>query len=433
MNVNKKLDRFRHWAGEKMGGEVKTTASEEFKALEGEMNTRQEGMERLHKSMNIYVKSLSKRTEAEDKEKSTAVAQLGSTALNHGEDFEQDSEFGQCLIGFGRANERIARMQDSYVSAATSTWSESLERSLAQMKEYQAARKKLENRRLAYDTSQNKMQRSKKEDFKIEEELRSQRAKYEESHEDVYRRMLDIREAEADSIADLTAFVDAELNYYDRAREILLQLKQDWPSTSDVAPNSQRRNPRSRASTVSAYRNADEESAAINIPVRSRVASAQTSTQSSPMRERFDFAPARPTIGRAQSNFEGPRSLRDGSPASLPRLSRVPTDTSVLSTRNALRPIRTRDSGTDVFGDSQSPTSASYQDHADYYDSYHSPLPSPGPGSRAASQMGDYPNGNGGGRQKMAPPPPPPSRSKKPPPPPPLKRSALSTSAVPFA
>lgn len=73
------------------------------------------------------------------------------------------------------------------------------------------------------------MQKAKKDDFRLEEELRSQKAKYEESSEDVYRRMLDIKEAEVDSIADLTSFIDAELNYYDRAREILLQLKQDWP------------------------------------------------------------------------------------------------------------------------------------------------------------------------------------------------------------
>lgn len=64
----------------------------------------------------------------------------------------------------------------------------------------------------------------------MEEELRSQRAKYEESQDDVHRRMLDIKEAEADSIADLTAFVEAELSYYDRAREVLVQLKRDWPA-----------------------------------------------------------------------------------------------------------------------------------------------------------------------------------------------------------
>ena len=95
-----------------------------------------------------------------------------------------------------------------------------------------AARKKLENRRLAYDASLAKMQKAKKEDFRVEEELRSQKAKYEESSEDVYRRMQDIKEAEVDSVADLTAFLDAELGYYDRCRELLVQMKREWPARS---------------------------------------------------------------------------------------------------------------------------------------------------------------------------------------------------------
>jgi hypothetical protein len=44
MNVNKKLDRFKQWAGEKMGGEVKTGVSDEFKSLEMEMDLRHQGM-----------------------------------------------------------------------------------------------------------------------------------------------------------------------------------------------------------------------------------------------------------------------------------------------------------------------------------------------------------------------------------------------------
>jgi hypothetical protein len=43
MNVNKKLGRFKQWAGERMGGEVKTTLSDDFKSLEAEMNLRHEG------------------------------------------------------------------------------------------------------------------------------------------------------------------------------------------------------------------------------------------------------------------------------------------------------------------------------------------------------------------------------------------------------
>ncbi|TKX22266.1 BAR domain-containing protein 1 [Elsinoe australis] len=419
MNVNKKLARMKHWAGEKMGGEVKTNTSDEFKALEMEMNLRQEGMERLHKTMNVYIKSLSKRSEGDDKEKSTPIAQLGSTAISHADDFEPDSEFGQCLSSFGRANERIARIQESYVKAATDTWLDSLERSLAQMKEYQTAKKKLESRRLGFDTSQSKLQKAKKDDFRLEEELRSQKAKYEESSEDVYRRMLDIKEAEVDSIADLTSFIDAELNYYDRAREILLQLKQDWPVSPEQPGSAQRRAPRSRASTMSAYRNPDDEDRSLALPARSRVVSAQSSIQGSPVRERpgYDF-PAKPTFSRT-TTFEGPRSLqqRDDSPASLPRLSRVPTENSVLSGRNALRPIRTRDSANgDVFSDANDD---------DYYDS-RSASPAP---SFASMRSSSYANG-GEGTRKMAPPPPPPSRSKKPPPPPPLKRSALSTSEI---
>jgi hypothetical protein len=56
-------------------------------------------MDRLHKSMTSYVKSMSKRNEVEDKEKILPVAYLGQTMMNHGEDFEPDSEFGNCLIG----------------------------------------------------------------------------------------------------------------------------------------------------------------------------------------------------------------------------------------------------------------------------------------------------------------------------------------------
>lgn len=37
----------------------------------------------------------------------------------------------------GHANEKVARVQDSYVAAASETWLETMERSLAQMKEYQ--------------------------------------------------------------------------------------------------------------------------------------------------------------------------------------------------------------------------------------------------------------------------------------------------------
>jgi hypothetical protein len=134
------------------------------------------------------------------------------------------------LPAFGKTQERIARAQENYITDATASWLESLERSLVQLKEYQAARKKLDTRRLAYDASLAKMQKAKKEDFRVEEELRSQKAKYEETSDDVYRRMLEIKEAETESVADLTAFLNAELAYHERCREALQQLRKEWPA-----------------------------------------------------------------------------------------------------------------------------------------------------------------------------------------------------------
>ena len=49
MHVNKRLDRFKQWAGERMGGEVKTNATDDFKTLEQDMNMRHEGPNKTEK------------------------------------------------------------------------------------------------------------------------------------------------------------------------------------------------------------------------------------------------------------------------------------------------------------------------------------------------------------------------------------------------
>lgn len=412
-------------------------------------------MDRLNRSAKDYVKSVSRRDAGEGKEKQLPIAYFGTAMVSHGEDFEPDSEFGQCLSSLGRANERIARMQETYAANATSSWLESIERSLVQMKEYNEARRKLDSRRLAYDTASGKMQKSKKEDFRMEEELRSQKAKYEESNEDVYRRMLDIKEAEVDSVGDLTSFLEAELTYYDRCREVLVQLKKDWPAyvplphyivetvegvdtdtthrqttinrSNTASPvNNDRRPNRSRASSLVQRFGGIAEDEPLEPPLRPTISSRAASAQNSPRRELpgFDFNPpssSRPAIAsRTASGFEGPTSLgRDGSPAGMPRLSRVPTEpTQILAGRSQLR-VTKRDSQSDVFGDDQS-------DYSESPSSAYDQHPRTASWSAASTLSGGQQDTG-----KRMPPPPPPSRAKKPPPPPPMKRSALSTSELP--
>ncbi|KAI9646262.1 hypothetical protein NHQ30_005703 [Ciborinia camelliae] len=439
MNVGKKFGRVKQWAGEKMGQESKTEVSDEFKSLESEMQLRHEGMEKLQKSMTIYVKSLSKRNEGDDKEKILPVAFMGQTMIHHGEDFEPDSEFGNCLIAMGRTNERISRQQDAYVHDATSSWLESLERSLAQMKEYQAARKKLEQRRLAYDASLSKMQKAKREDFRVEEELRSQKAKYEESSEDVLRRMQDIKEAEADSVQDLGAFLEAELEYYDRCREELLKLKRDWPAARGAAhqPRQSRRpegRPRSNTAhsyseRYSTYEDTIPELEAPRPSIRSSTPRVNTTRVASSsglgrMEEEYSppSSPRRPSIGRS-STFQGPTTHYRESPPSN-RMNSVPHASDAGSLRASLRPTaRTNIMSGDLFNDpSDDSTLNSNSPDRSYGARSVSPATSHGSiGSRSASISA--------ANSRRAPPPPP-SRAKKPAPPPPMKRPEISSVSV---
>lgn len=412
MNVNRKFDRFKQWAGERMGGEVKTNVSDEFKQLEEEMTSRHEGMERLHKSMTSYIKSISKTKEAEEKDRSLPVAYLGATMISHGEQLDRDSVLGSCLISMGRTNERIARTQENYIAKATSSWLESLERSLAQMKEYQTARKKLETRRLAYDASLSKMQKAKKEDFRVEEELRAQKAKYEETNEDVYRRMQDIKEAEPESLVDLEVFLEAELEYHDRCREMLLKLKKEWPAARSSARDLD------YGQTEPGYGLSGQQ---FGTPYDS-------------------FAAQTPKPRPSVRSTKTAPVLRDSSRSELAispmtRGQRIPTDPLKLPyAQSRLRQVDRINTNREHFPDASDDSAFSNSSPERSCDELpESPTTSYG---SVSSRMGSSTTLHSGlptTAKKIAPPPPP-SRSKKPPPPPPpMKRSTLSTTSVPYA
>ncbi|KAJ5280417.1 hypothetical protein N7478_005789 [Penicillium angulare] len=437
MHVNKRIGRFKQWAGERMGGEAKTCQTDDFKAMETEMNVRHEGVDRIHKSMTGYVKAVSKRSEGDDKEKTLPVAHLGTSMVSHGEDFDGNSEYGQCLIMFGRTEERIARIQEGYITQATSSWLESLERSLTQMKEYQQARKKLDSRRLGYDTSLSKMEKAKKEDFRVEEELRTQKFKYEEANEDVFRRMQDIKEGEADSVMDLGQFLDAQLEYHDRCRETLLQLKNEWPGGTGRGPSPTRRPTRPHPNTAHSYQERYEPVQEEMISaVESRATIRPTRTISSNVADTFprdvqrDLTPvshgySRPVLSRTPT-FEGPAQLRqEQSPIASQWIQRTASDTLPARRNSILLNTRTN---ADPYADSEVSSYGSYGRSSPerlYGDRSCSPATSHG--SSVASRRPSNTALNASGLTKKAPPPPPPSRAKKPPPPPPPVKRSLTT------
>lgn len=207
-------------------------------------------MEHLLKSMTIYTRWLARRSDAlEDRSRSMPLAHLGKTMTTHAAELP-DTEYSRRLASMGNANEQLAELQTTYVDCANATWMQHIERNLAMMKDYQVcdtlqrnfddlnmiaytispqgARKKLESRRLAYDATMGKIQKAKKDDVRLEEELRVNKTKFDDSTEDVFQRMSDIREAEQETIGSLTSFLDAELEYHERAANELRRVRKAW-------------------------------------------------------------------------------------------------------------------------------------------------------------------------------------------------------------
>lgn len=376
----------------------------------------------------------------------------------------------------GRGNERLANIQEQYAQESTTQWLESLERSLAMMKEYQvspqntnqtyrqppeqsltrdcanqAARKKLESRRLALDTSTTKMQKAKRDDFRVEEELRTAKAKYEEMAEDVYRRMQDIKEAESDSIRDLTHFMDAELDYHERCAEEMRRVRRSWAAGSSSPADyggggsggGRRPSGRSRSNTadLSSSRLAlsrsnsniyEEEDEADMLPaqnMRVPIRSQSRVSTASQLSDRPEMPAVRPGVSRINTQpLQSERTLgaslnRTTSGTSTPlgggqagqALAAAAPPLNVGSLRGQLRPTGGgggRAAAVDVFGDNDADDTGSSGGSPDF-------APSPATSYGSLSRTSTAASGVMG---KKAPPPPPPSRAKKPAPPVPVRR-----------
>jgi len=292
------------------------------------------------------------------------------------------------------------------------------------------------------------MQKARRDDFRIEEEMRTNKAKYEESSEDVFRRMQDIKDAEADSVRDLTGFLDAELDYHERCAEELRRARATWtaPPASSNAPTgygSAERRPtnRSRSNTARSFTDrlslsrttshqsiyeADErqggpEPQPGRTPIKSRLS---ISNGSSAAHQQQPELPARPIIGRANTCQGGASLDRERGGMGNGRMSGTTTPngsaygiSNMGALRGGLRPVgRISTRQDDVFADRDDDTGSGSGSPNDWGDQRSaSPATSFGSLTRSTSNL-QMSTG------RKAPPPPPPSRSKKPPPPVPAKR-----------
>jgi hypothetical protein len=276
-----------------------------------------------------------------------------------------------------------------------------------------AARKKLEARRLAFDTSLTKKEKAKKDDFKLEEEYRQQQLKYDEFSKDVMNRIMDIQYGEAQSVKDLHAFLEAELAYHESCAQVLSSLRNNWPggvSPSQRVPESPRHG-RSRSNTASSF--------------VTRIASIE---------EQAPAPPPRPTIARVRAESQRndlpilsrTTSLRQEASSSRPE---SPTASPIRGYQRDYSPPESgRNSQTSLHNDgmyARTPLRLARGDESPIVRESGSFTPISRTGTDTYTGLGVV--------LKKAPPPPPPSRSKKPPPPPPMKRASYSSPVVPTA
>ena len=103
----------------------------------------------------------------------------------------------------------------------------SLDALLNETKEFERLRKKLKNRRLDYDANNNKLQKSKKEDPALEENVKTTKFKYEETLQKLEEMMITVSKQEAELIEPFISFMESQINYHSnclKTSEYIIQI-----------------------------------------------------------------------------------------------------------------------------------------------------------------------------------------------------------------
>ncbi|XP_053435627.1 endophilin-A2 isoform X1 [Nycticebus coucang] len=144
---------------------------------------------------------------------------LGECMIRHGKELGGESNFGDALLDAGESMKRLAEVKDSLDIEVKQNFIDPLQ-SLCEkdLKEIQHHLKKLEGRRLDFDYKKKRQGRI------PDEELRQALDKFEESKEVAETSMHNLLETDIEQVSQLSALVDAQLDYHRQAVQILDEL-----------------------------------------------------------------------------------------------------------------------------------------------------------------------------------------------------------------
>ncbi|KAM3876628.1 endophilin-A3a isoform 3-T3 [Diretmus argenteus] len=159
---------------------------------------------------------------------------LGDCMLRYGQELGEESAFGGALVDMGESMRQMAEIKDSLDINVKQNFIDPLQTLLDKdLKEITHHLKKLEGRRLDFDYK-------KKRQGKIpDEEIRQAVEKFEESKDLAERSMFNFLENDVEQVSQLSALIEAALEYHRHSSEILEELSakmQNRISTTSSRP-----------------------------------------------------------------------------------------------------------------------------------------------------------------------------------------------------
>lgn len=227
----KKIHHFKQWTNEKVGRAKKSEMDEEIKTMISETDLQREYFERMHRTLSDYIHIYDKKIDTQEEKKIPPIYALGLLTINFGTIYPNDSAFGQALLQYGEAHNKLSENQSNFVINSRNGLLTYITNYLNEAKQYSVLKKKHDHRRLDLDEIQTRVKKSQKEKPQLIEELRVSQDKYEESLDELTKKMFDLNSCADKHLEGLKSFCLAELEYHQKATEILRDV---FDSISDL-------------------------------------------------------------------------------------------------------------------------------------------------------------------------------------------------------
>lgn len=225
MVLNKKISKFRQWVGEKVGTNSKSDLGDELTELDSRVEQRYIALLALRENTKWYMKAYSqvKEINKDDisiknlsvpNQKLNRPALLAKAMKDYAVTFKQTSEYAKILLSCSECLSEVSKIDTKYSQKIDKDYLVELDECLYRVKNYNKARRKMESRRLYYDSCLNKINKTKKENASLEGNLELAKSKFDESRNILMDLGKEIVENENNELVGLLSFFKSAVEYH---------------------------------------------------------------------------------------------------------------------------------------------------------------------------------------------------------------------------